>query len=53
MQDPERKYHVSFRGRMDERCDNVRAIRNKKYLYVRNYMPYAPWGQQSGIISGK
>ena len=48
--DPERKYHVSFRGRMDERCDNVRAIRNKKYLYVRNYMPYAPWGQQLNYL---
>jgi N-sulfoglucosamine sulfohydrolase len=42
----ERKYHVSFRGRMDERCDNVRAIRNKKFLYIRNYMPYAPSGQR-------
>ena len=30
---------------MDERCDNVRAIRDKQYLYVKNYMPYAPWGQ--------
>lgn len=47
---PERKYHISFRGRMDERCDNVRAIRNKKYLYVRNYMPYAPWGQKLNYL---
>jgi len=41
-----REYHVSYRGRMDERCDNVRAIRDKKLLYIRNYMPYAPWGQR-------
>ncbi len=41
----ERQYHVSFRGRMDERCDNVRAIRDRQFLYIRNYMPYAPWGQ--------
>ena len=47
---PERKYHISFRGRMDERCDNVRAIRNKKYLYIRNYMPYAPWGQRLNYL---
>ncbi|TWU37198.1 sulfatase family protein [Novipirellula artificiosorum] len=40
-----RDYHISFRGRMDERCDNVRAIRDKRFLYIRNYMPYAPWGQ--------
>jgi arylsulfatase A-like enzyme len=43
--DPEREYHVSFRERMDERCDNVRAIRNKQFLYVRNYMPFVPRGQ--------
>jgi len=42
----EREYHVSFRSRMDERCDNVRAIRDRKFLYIRNYMPYAPWGQR-------
>jgi N-sulfoglucosamine sulfohydrolase len=42
----ERPYHFSFRTRMDERCDNVRAIRNKQFLYIRNYMPYAPWGQK-------
>lgn len=47
-----RDYHVSFRGRMDERCDNVRAIRDRsgKYLYVRNYMPYAPWGQHLNYL---
>jgi len=43
--EPEREYHVSFRERMDERCDNIRAIRNKRFLYIRNYMPFAPWGQ--------
>ncbi|HEY5653349.1 MAG TPA: sulfatase-like hydrolase/transferase [Pontiella sp.] len=43
--DPERNYHVSYRERMDERYDNVRAIRNKSFLYIRNYMPYAPRGQ--------
>ena len=46
----EREYHVSFRGRMDERCDNVRAIRDKKFLYIRNYMPYAPWGQHLNYL---
>lgn len=46
----ERQYHVSFRGRMDERCDNVRAIRNKQFLYIRNYMPYAPWGQHLNYL---
>lgn len=41
-----RDYHISYRGRMDERCDNVRAIRDNRFLYIRNYMPYAPWGQR-------
>jgi len=47
-----REYHVSFRGRMDERCDNVRAIRDAtgRYLYIRNYMPYAPWGQHLNYL---
>ncbi|OYP31680.1 sulfatase-like hydrolase/transferase [Rhodopirellula sp. MGV] len=45
-----RNYHVSFRGRMDERCDNVRAIRDRKLLLIRNYMPYAPWGQHLNYL---
>jgi len=45
-----REYHVSFRGRMDERCDNVRAVRDRKFLYIRNYMPYAPWGQHLNYL---
>ena len=44
--EPEQDYHVAFRGRMDERNDNLRAVRDKQFLYVRNYMPYAPWGQR-------
>jgi hypothetical protein len=35
---------------MDERCDNVRAIRDKQFLYIRNYMPYAPWGQHLNYL---
>lgn len=45
-----RDYHVSFRTRMDERCDNVRAIRDGRFLYIRNYMPYAPWGQHLNYL---
>ncbi|WDE97923.1 sulfatase-like hydrolase/transferase [Lentisphaera profundi] len=48
--EPERPYHFSFRTRMDERCDNVRAIRNKQFLYIRNYMPYAPRGQKLSYL---
>ncbi len=48
--DPEREWHISYRARMDERVDNQRAIRNKQYLYIRNYMPYAPAGQHLSYL---
>src|SRR5690606_1629204 len=35
-----------YRGRMDERYDTVRAIRDGQFRYVRNYNPHRPWGQQ-------
>ena len=34
-----------FRGRMDERYDMSRAVRDHKYRYIRNYMPYRIYGQ--------
>jgi len=36
--DPE--YVYMSRQRMDERYDLVRAVRDKKYRYIRNYMPF-------------
>ena len=41
--DPE--YAFMFRGRMDERYDMSRAVRDKKYRYIRNYMPYREYAQ--------
>jgi len=41
--DPE--YAFMFRGRMDERYDMIRAVRDQKYRYIRNYMPHRPYGQ--------
>ena len=38
-------YAASFRGRMDERLDLSRTIRDKKYRYIRNYMPQKIYGQ--------
>jgi arylsulfatase A-like enzyme len=40
-----RKYVHMYRGRMDERYDLVRAIRDQEFLYVRNYMPQRIYGQ--------
>lgn len=42
---PARTHVFLFRGRMDERYDMVRAIRDKDSRYVRNYSPHRPWGQ--------
>lgn len=38
------QYLFGFRDRMDERIDMSRAIRNKRYLYIRNFMPYRAQG---------
>ncbi|MEN8117769.1 MAG: sulfatase-like hydrolase/transferase [Bacteroidota bacterium] len=43
-EDPE--YAFMFRGRMDERYDMSRAVRDHEYRYIRNYMPYRIYGQQ-------
>ncbi len=40
-----RTHNFGFRGRMDERQDCVRTVRNQRYVYVRNYMPHKIYGQ--------
>ena len=40
-----RDYIYAFRGRMDERFDMMRATRDKRYKYIRNYMPHRVWAQ--------
>lgn len=44
-QDAPRDYVHLFRGRMDERMDKVRAVRDKQYRYIKNYMPHRIYGQ--------
>ncbi|MEO7652652.1 MAG: sulfatase-like hydrolase/transferase [Bryobacteraceae bacterium] len=34
-----------FRGRMDERYDMVRSVRDQRYVYLRQYMPHKIYGQ--------
>lgn len=41
----QREHVFLFRGRMDERYDTVRSIRDKDFQYIRNYSPHRPWGQ--------
>jgi len=48
--EPENEFHFAFRGRMDERNENARAVCDKQYLYIRNYMPYSPWMQHLNYL---
>jgi arylsulfatase A-like enzyme len=38
-------YVYSFRGRMDERIDMSRSVSDKKFRYIRNYLPHLIYGQ--------
>ena len=40
-----REHVFLYRGRMDARYDNSRAIRDREYRYMKNYAPHRPWGQ--------
>jgi len=42
---PPQPYLYGFRGRMDERYDLVRTVRDQRYIYIRNYMPHKIYGQ--------
>ncbi len=43
-------YAYMFRGRMDERYDMSRAVRDQKYRYIRNYMPFRIYGQHVNYL---
>ena len=40
-----RNYLFTIRDRMDERYDMIRAVRDKRYKYIRNYQSYKPYFQ--------
>ncbi|MBI4875959.1 MAG: sulfatase-like hydrolase/transferase [Acidobacteria bacterium] len=42
---PERSYNYGFRGRMDERYDMMRSVCDRRYVYIRNYLPHEIYGQ--------
>lgn len=44
-QKPEAQYAFGFRGRMDERIDMSRSVRDKRFRYIRNYLPNKIYGQ--------
>ncbi len=47
-EDPE--YAFMFRGRMDEWYDMSRSVRDQKYRYIKNYMPYRIYGQRVAYL---
>ena len=42
---PEPEFLFGFRDRMDERYDMSRAVRDQRYIYIRNFKPHRPYGQ--------
>jgi uncharacterized sulfatase len=42
---PPREYVYAARDRMDETLDIIRAVRDKRYKYIRNYRPDLPYAQ--------
>lgn len=45
-----RKYAYNFRDRMDEKMDMGRAVRDKEFRYIRNFVPYRPHLQYLGYL---
>ncbi len=41
----------AFRDRMDERTDCSRAVRDDRYKYIRNFMPWHPWADEISYMN--
>jgi hypothetical protein len=42
----ERRYVFAARDRMDETPDRIRAVRDSRFKYIRNYHPELPYAQK-------
>ena len=42
---PPRDYLHGFRGRAGARVDLVRSVRDRRFVYIRNYLPHVPKGR--------
>ena len=47
---PERHYIYASRDRMDETYDRIRAVRDSRFKYLRNYQPEKPYAQHIGFM---
>ena len=45
-----REYVYGLRGRIDERYDMVRAVRDHRFKYIRNFMPAKPYNLHVGYM---
>lgn len=43
---PDRKYIFAARDRMDETYDRIRAVRDARFKYIRNFHPELPYAQR-------
>ncbi|NOZ56550.1 MAG: sulfatase, partial [Calditrichaeota bacterium] len=43
--EPEPEFVFCYRDRMDERYDMMRSVRDRQFLYIRNYYPHLIYGQ--------
>lgn len=43
---PQRKHVFAARDRMDETYDRIRAVRDQRFKYIRNYHPELPYAQR-------
>jgi len=46
-----RSYVYGCRDRMDERVDMIRAVRDKQFKYIRNYMWWQPYAQNINYMN--
>ncbi|HPM83500.1 MAG TPA: sulfatase-like hydrolase/transferase [Candidatus Anammoximicrobium sp.] len=46
---PPRQYVYGARDRVDEAYDMARSVRDRRYLYIRNYRPHLSWNQPEGF----
>jgi uncharacterized sulfatase len=45
-----REYIVAHRDRMDETPDTIRAVRDRRYKYIRNFFPERPYAQHIAYL---
>jgi hypothetical protein len=47
-----RDFIVTARDRCDETVERIRAVRDRRYRYIRNFMPERPYTQSNAYIEG-